>query len=273
MTVRTISQLPAITMKEELDGSCYFETSKPIDATKTKYTSKKVPYSVINDRIQEDSKSFLSTQYGMLPGMNFGDMQHRIDDLYFHDVTLSGEVTFGKLPVTGTSKEPIATQSYVKEQINLDTATVIGPESVKVFEIKDDDLVFNEGISYTKSKILKIPANVKGNLILWGWMADQGTDMHPAKAWVALKRVDSATDMSDGLILQVHPWILGSFRNQLQYVSFGVPVNSGTTGMYIRIDSGFEVGEETSGSQTAGSSLADSTPNKFVGYVLGKRES
>lgn len=272
MTVRTISGLPSISSYKDLNSGCLFEVSRPIGGDTSKYFSNKVSYKTLNEKVQEDSKGFLAKSYGITEGIDVTEISGKVDGLYT-DATLSGTVTFKNIPVVddGSGEKDVATEDYVKSSIKSNTAGLITPNSVKLVEIKGTELAFDTKTSYNTSKVYHIPANITGNLVLWGWMADNGTDLHPAKCWVALRMLKSSDDTSP-ITLQVVPWIMGSYRNQLQYVSFNVPIFSGEDGMFIRIDCGFDVNEENSGSQTTNMSLADSTPNKFVGYVLGKAE-
>lgn len=270
MTVSTISRFPSIPSYTYLGDGCLFEVSRQIEGNSTKYISNNVTYTTLNKKVQEDSRGFLSANYGIVKGTNVTEISEKVDNLYTN-ATLSGTVTFKNTPVIddGVNQKNLATEDFVENSIKENTTGTITPDSAKLVEIKGNDLIFDTKTSYNMSKTYEIPKNTTGNLVLWGWMADNGTDLHPAKCWVALKMLKSVND-SQPITLQVVPWIMGSYRNQLQYVSFNVPISSGPDGMFIRVDCGFDVSEENSGSQTTNMSLADSTPNKFVGYILGK---
>lgn len=257
MTVRTISQLPALGEKE-LSGDCLFEISKPQEDDK--YTSKKISYETLNNKIQDDSKSFLYKTYKLNEDVDFSKIRSDINTLngYF-DVNSSNTAIFAKTPCVKNASTKLATETWVKTKINSENASVIAPDSIKS---NTYNLTFNN--SKTQSEAITLEANQTGNLVVYGWMADDGSDFHPSKCWVGLK----AKLKNEWILLSVQPWILGTYRSQLQYVSFNVPVSTGDSGMQIRIDCGFDVGDSSSGSQNTDSSLADSVANKFIAYIL-----
>lgn len=113
-----------------------------------------------------------------------------------------------------------------------------------------------------------------GNLVVWGWLADNG-DVRPEAAWVALMAKmkfegSTAENTADPWVpISVKPWIVGSNSSLLQYVSFNVPVK---TGLQLKIRTGFNVnGTSGGGFQNPGTlTFIDRwIPNAFFGYIIG----
>lgn len=66
--------------------------------------------------------------------------------------------------------------------------------------------------------------------------------------------------------MQVQPWVIGSKSSIMQYVSFNIPVSSGTK---LKIRTGFKVDGTNSGFAQPNALTYDSwQPNSFVGYVI-----
>jgi hypothetical protein len=109
-----------------------------------------------------------------------------------------------------------------------------------------------------------------GQLIIYGWLADQGGVM-AQDAWVGLyglvNIINDSKEMSQKwTLLQVQPWVIGSKSSIMQYVSFNIPVSSG---MKLKIRTGFKVDGTNSGFAQPNALTYDSwQPNSFVGYVI-----
>lgn len=113
MTIRTISNLPAISA-DELTPDCLFATSEPVaqdDSELYKYISKKVTFGDFSEKVAENVEAQLSDLYGLYPGMYVSKMQDRILSVYTGDISPTGNWTFKKQPYYKES--PIATQEYV----------------------------------------------------------------------------------------------------------------------------------------------------------------
>ena len=112
-----------------------------------------------------------------------------------------------------------------------------------------------------------------GNLVIYGWLADNG-DVEPQDAWVGLYgclHTNTDTDNErDWVLLQLQPWPLTPKSSVFQYVGFNVKVSKG---LLLKIKTGFRVKGKNSGFQ-GGSSLTYWTnqPNSFVGYFLTTKD-
>lgn len=109
-----------------------------------------------------------------------------------------------------------------------------------------------------------------GWLVVYGWLASDA-DVLPQNAWVALYGLFD--DEDNWKVMQVQPWIVGKHSQQMQYVSFGVPVRAGAK---LKIMTGFPVNGTVSGFQTYSHTLLlqpqrGNIINSFVGYVISNR--
>lgn len=257
MNVRTISQLPLAT---DVSADCLFEMSKPSD--NGLFTSNKLKYDTLKNRLQEESKSFLKKTYNITENMNFDDINRTLE--YFKKLIniqySSQKAIFYRTPSVGAND--LATENYVTEHIKSDNASVITSKSRKLYNISE--ITFNQN-NYTTSQEYEIEQGYTGNLVLYGWLCDDGSAIHPAMCWVALEGYLN----NSWITLQLQPWILGTYRSQLQYISFNLPISTASNSMKIRIKCGFNLAESSTGSQNVGDSYADSITNKFTGYILG----
>ena len=109
-----------------------------------------------------------------------------------------------------------------------------------------------------------------GNLVCYGWLADNG-NVKPGQAWVGLfGHVRCGTDSSSKWVaLQIQPWIIGKYSSTSQYVGFNIPVKAG---LHLKIKTGFEVNGNNSGLHGDRPTLmfadAGNMPNTFVGYIV-----
>lgn len=114
-----------------------------------------------------------------------------------------------------------------------------------------------------------------GNLVVWGWLADNGS-VSPEMAWVGLFGwIKHADDLQGDrgnvthheLPICIRPWIRGTNASSLQYVGFNIPVRKG---MQLKIKTGFPVNGNNSGFQNPGSMtfMDRNVPNAFYGYIV-----
>ena len=109
-----------------------------------------------------------------------------------------------------------------------------------------------------------------GNLVMWGWLADNG-NVDPEYAWVglfaALKCENDNTAQTYDIPLSIQPWIRGQHASAMQYVGFNVPVRKG---LRLKIKTGFPVFGKGSAMNNDGSMtfLDGWIPNAFFGYVI-----
>lgn len=103
-----------------------------------------------------------------------------------------------------------------------------------------------------------------GYLTIYGWLASNANVL-PQNAWVGLYGLFN----DNWTLLQVQPWIMGQYSQQMQYIGFGLPVGKG---LILKIKTGFPVNGNNSGFQTYSNTLLLSehgnVVNSFVGYVI-----
>lgn len=109
-----------------------------------------------------------------------------------------------------------------------------------------------------------------GNLVVWGWLAENIIPPAPEQCWVALfakLKCENYNNTEVDVPIQVKPWIRGANASTIQYVSFNVPVRKG---LRLKIKTGFPVNGDNSGLQNPGSLtfLDGNIPNAFFGYVI-----
>lgn len=108
-----------------------------------------------------------------------------------------------------------------------------------------------------------------GNLVMWGWLADQG-GVEPWQAWVGLF-AKLKTEGNDNTQMEVpiciQPWITGPHSSTMQYVGFNVSVRKG---LRLVVKTGFPVNSRPSGLNVPGSMVFRDRwiPNAFFGYVI-----
>lgn len=124
---------------------------------------------------------------------------------------------------------------------------------------------------YSNQRALPVFAKHTGNLVVYGWLADNG-NVAAQEAWVGLfGKVNIGNTSSEEkrwVALQIQPWIIGTKSQALQYVGFNVPVKKG---MQLKIMTGFPVNVRNSGFQDPSYNtltLLSNQPCTFVGYIL-----
>ena len=147
---------------------------------------------------------------------------------------------------------------------------------------KDSSTMYYDEMSWARPEYVSIADT--GNLVVWGWLADQG-EVDPEFAWVGLygqlrysqdsdtsKDTPSSTNTQiPWFPIQIKPWIRGENASTMQYVGFNVPVKKG---LRLKIKTGFPVNGNVGGAKNSPGSLVfgdmDSCPpNSFFGYVIG----
>lgn len=146
---------------------------------------------------------------------------------------------------------------------------------------KDSSTMLYDGMSWARQGEVEIKDS--GNLVIWGWLADQG-DIDPEYAWVGLfgrLGFSSTTSFSKDdpnsnqtklpwFPIQIKPWIRGEYANTMQYVGFNVLVKKG---LRLKIKTGFPVNGTAGGAKNSPGSLVfgdkdPCPPNSFFGYVI-----
>lgn len=142
----------------------------------------------------------------------------------------------------------------------------------------DSSLFIVDETTPTPQRAGYISCNQSGWLNIYGWITDGGNVL-PQEAWVGLfaklkviNQTDPATEADAAeervIMVQCHPWVVGSKSSTMQYVSFGLPVKKG---LQLKIKTGFKVSGNATGLQHSNSLLfndAGMMPNTFVGYII-----
>lgn len=233
-----------------------------------------------------------------LKDQDVGDLNRLVRDILSSDddeVNFTGVKTFTKTPVIEESQNidtlranQIPNVKSVKSMLNDNNASLIKPTSVvdanpgnaSGMTVDSDrfmhwhfdnqtrdtaDFTWPDGSKHEFETCAKT-----GNLVVYGWLADNGSVL-PQEAWVALYGLIKCGTSDDGyqdnwVALQVQPWIIGSKSTAMQYVSFNIPV---TTGLKLRIKTGFGVNTNPSGLQFGSrQTFSLNQPGAFVGYVI-----
>lgn len=158
---------------------------------------------------------------------------------------------------------------------SLDYANTIGSGKFYYWQIDDGQNDSSQSIhdSASGSKDGYEEMRDTGNLVVWGWLADNGTPAPKAEyCWVALyaamKCEGYDTTQTVDVPICVKPWIRGQYASTMQYISFNVPVKKG---LRLKIKTGFPVKQTPgSGFQSTGTmTFIDGwVPNAFFGYVI-----
>lgn len=87
-----------------------------------------------------------------------------------------------------------------------------------------------------------------GNLVVWGWLAENDVVAPPAEqCWVAMYakiKCENGNATQVDVPIAVKPWIRGVNSPILQYVGFNIPVKAG---LEIKIMTGFPVNGKSGG--------------------------
>lgn len=185
----------------------------------------------------------------------------------------------GNQPVYFSTTDGIASEGNpLNINGKLEYATTIGSGKFYFWRIdqnKNDssDTIYDysqtaSGSVGTKSKDQYQEMADTGQLVVWGWLADNG-NVAANHAWVGMfaqMKYEGGEDYVD-LPISIHPWIRGQYASTLQYVSFTVPVKKG---LRLKIKTGFPVSNDNSGFQNGNTlTFVDRwVPNAFFGYII-----
>jgi hypothetical protein len=283
--VRTISQLHPLS-SDAMTKDDLFEVSHNIDG---KYQSQNISYNDLSSKINENVNTLLDDKYGYVTDVTLSGLAKSVEDLSVGDASIDGTKTFtGTLIYYRENENPIgnevATLSDIQDQIGKApiyinsaalTAGYTYDQTQGVQEIKyksgdnsvDNFATFELNVLAPSKTSNIIPLAKTGFLSLYGWITAK-TTIEAEEAWVMLE--GSKNKNGPWTILQVQPFIYTINSNVLQYVSFNLPV---AAGIHIRIRTGFDVVESTSGF-TSRSLIIRKTdsgftqPNKFIGTVF-----
>lgn len=300
MNIKTISQITPLDGDIEL--SSYFGISQysPIDGGK--FSSRKVSFGKIQDQLAThiDEEFFIKKYQAQnnKGAISINKLRNDVNSLSASNVTLKGIKTFTSTPViTNTvdtnNKNNIPNIKCVQELI-ADKAGFISKDQYLNFDpynsngytkydghesnpkqlywhINHNQRDSSEWIDEYGNIAGSVICNHTGNLVCYGWLADNG-NVRPETAWVGLfgriKINDNNSSKSTWVALQIQPWIIGKYSSTLQYISFNIPVQSG---LELKIMTGFNVnGNNTGLSEHPTLMFAEegNMPNTFVGYIL-----
>ena len=167
------------------------------------------------------------------------------------------------LPSNTTSSGKPGTLSYQK---------TIGSGKFYFWRIEQNSDDSSEYVYDTRSNSIDGYEEMRdtGQLVMWGWLADNGT-VEAQNAWVGLfasmKSEGNDTTQTIDIPISIQPWIRGQYASTLQYVSFNVPVKKG---LKLKVKTGFQVSNANSGFQS-GNTLTFTdrwVPNAFFGYII-----
>lgn len=278
MTIRTISQLPEST---SISDGTYFEISTPKKVSfnnnvTTGYVSQKVNFNTINTQVSNNVLDTVKSAYGLIgndnENINVKDLENKINNIIFNDISLDGTKTFKDIPKIDNQQyqsenlEPthVATVDYVNNAVTTKIPYNIGSSS-NFKAAKTDNGILNEEallkwrIDAGEKESNEIVCNTTGNLVIYGWLADNGNTISQ-HAWVGLFGEISG----NWILLQLQPWIIGQKSSIMQYVGFNIPVKNG---LHLKIKTGFAVnGSNSVQMDTFGWGLQ--TVNNFAGYII-----
>lgn len=290
INVKTISQLPEAEkieiIPDDQKKASLMEVSVP-DSNGNFYTSKKVTIPTLFESINYDTADFINNTYGIssekdnsgnIKGRDIGkevtDLNKRFTDKINIDATDTNTISsifFNNNPYVGSYDErkndnQLVTRSDVSSIVQNQYQTFMfnTNSNVKIYnenliaKYSDDDVTVNGCVD-------TLTINQTGNLVLNGWISDNG-NIALGNAWVQLQmRRFVSTNNYQWIGIQTQPWILGERHKQVQLVSFNLPIATGTT---IRVRTGFTLNQSNSGFQLTNNSIAYSTPNCFKATVF-----
>ena len=284
MNIRTISDLSEA---KTLSDEDLIEVSK--SAGSNKFTSNKHKVGKLREDIVNKSILKWSQDYNLPKGSDLGAAYSFTRELSGSVSQLSGVVTFNKQPRLKQQPDVnnddlgLQTRKQVCDLIDKRSGSFIGPGTyVKCEPLNDQGNTQDyeyywkiEGGQYDSSLALDEegfrigPVQVRdtGWLVMYGWLASSD-DVLPQNAWVGLYGLFD--DDETWKLVQMQPWIMGRYSQQMQYVGFGLPVRAGAR---FKVMTGFPVNGSVSGYQTYSHTLL-LTPqrgniiNSFVGYVV-----
>jgi hypothetical protein len=282
MIVQTVSQLPRLGEEDRLTDNCLFEVEVP--TADGKYDSRAVDFR----KIKESSTGSISSEIEQTFEMNEGDdngppislrkVKKDVDSvLSGENVSISGKKLF-RNPVGYAETLKLADiddNDFITREMASETSqdygnflspsttyvdtdpenstpnTVFDEENFMVWRFDQDGRDSSQFIldQYSNQKAGPVFAKHTGNLVVYGWLADNG-NVAAQEAWVGLFGYVTIGDIQSQrkrwVALQIQPWIIGQKSQALQYVGFNVPVKKN---MQLKIMTGFPVNTMNSGFQ------------------------
>ena len=275
--VRTISQLHPLS-SDEITKDDLFEVSHNIGG---RYQSQNISYDDLSSIINDNVNTLLDNKYGYKAEDNvtLSGLSESIKTLLSADLSIGGIKTFTDKLIYNRNDEntlsnEVATLNDIQNQIGTapiyinNTALTAGynyTEEDGVLSSSSDDSEFDLSVSTISKTSISRELPKTGFLSLYGWITAR-TTINSEEAWVMLE--GSPDGKNNWKILQVQPFIYTNNSNVIQYVSFNLPV---AAGIYIRIRTGFDVAENTSGF-TSRSLIINkngyTSPNTFIGIIF-----
>ena len=275
INVKTISQLPEAVVNDVSNVIQFgnnnlqslLEVSVPsADNNKYCYTSKKLPFYTLLSSLENNIKNIISNDNIISANEYINGLANELSNLYINKIhkeetSAANSIIFKNNPYISTINDnnKILKKSEVKDLVTS----------------RYQQMMFNQDTTYTEYKYNKFKAqyindasetqkctiNETGNLVVTGWISDNG-NIALGNAWVQLQ-----IKKRDGtwLAVQMQPWILGERHKQVQLVSFNLPIAAGTT---IRVVTGFTLNNTNSGFQLVNNALASNEPNQFTAVVF-----
>jgi hypothetical protein len=279
MNICTISQL---NKTATLNDGSLFEISFLNEKNHT-YASNAITFKNLNANLSAEINKSFATTYGLLNGtepIKSLDLSASISTIMSSDISYTGVKTFNSSPIVPT---PDATKLSAVANVDFVKSSAASlPNSFKADGIINAAITINNSIVSSDSKLMQfslasitgskwqsnsLSAADTGNLICYGWLADNG-DFDPAQAWIALEGYIS----NNWVIIELKPWYRGTAASNLQYVSFNAPV---TKGLNLRITTGFQLNNTTRIYQSSTNTLVynKTSPgtwiaNTFIGYII-----
>jgi hypothetical protein len=210
MQIRTISQLETIS---NIKDNTLFYVAQPEPKTE-RYSSRNLAFKDLQTRINEDLSAKIESDYGLSKDskrLSLVETNDRIDSIQNQDVQFNGTKTFKKIPVCDAKYDDstvdpdgysIPNVNYVKQMI-VDSGSYISQESYIMgdpnnestyttdseyflhFRIDDGGRDSSEFMTTTGEAAGYENCPYTGQLVVYGWLADQGGVM-AQDAWVGL---------------------------------------------------------------------------------------
>lgn len=302
MNIKTISQLPPLDGGEKIDQQACFGLSQyraggPDDS---KYFSRKITYQELEQQVVDKvDDALLSAKYGAVADdgrpIDISLLRTDIDTLSAGTASIGGVKTFMDVPRIDAEIDVSRPTNVVNvrcvSQMIADHAGFLQPGS-----FLDVDPMNGSDVPYTyydegpgqKQLYWHIDHNQNdsstwvdeygavagpvvcphtGNLVCYGWLADNG-GVQPQAAWVGMFGMVTCAGQPKWVALQIQPWIVGKYSSTAQYVGFNLPVKAG---LRLKIVTGFKVnGNNTALHDKPTLMFAEegNMPNTFVGYIL-----
>ena len=304
MKLRTISQLNELTSDSSLPDGSLMEVAVPAIGTQPqKYCSMSISTGTLRTRMLSSFEDDLADKYGLVDSrgpVDVSEIQRRLDGvLLSNDYRIDGRKVFGdqaryasSRPVDQMDVNALISRSQAVEisrdygnflspkttyvdsdPDNTTPNTAFDPEHFMKWQFDQDGRDSDEFMldPYSNQRANPVFAKYSGNLVVYGWLADNG-NVAAQEAWVGLfGKVGIGSQDSEvkrWVALQIQPWIIGAKSQAIQYVGFNVPVRQN---MQLKIMTGFPVNTQNSGFQDPGYNtltFLSNQPCTFVGYIL-----